>query len=366
MYRNPDNIGALFYNRTNEYSTAANATSPLPAAHHPLQVFPTHRTALCLSSAEGNEILARLAEPLANRRGRRASAEVARCVLSKHTQRGRPTSKRETPIATWLASALYARTRCPPHARGRHRNWRHLVPLGAILGQDSSSIDQRDRMARYPRHSLLYHRRSNQGYDLAPLEHSARTLRSAINVCRTKGARDESVRQGGTASCAVGLHAHDVAVLRRVLWAAVYGEQHVPARRDRRHRRDMRSRSFDQAEQARFRATAHRHAPSRLDRAEHASAILHAPHRTQRCPVERSFCLVRRAFDCGLARHVGGSCRVLERVDRGKLYVLPKVVRRWFFAGRKTEGCEILAHFTSIGALAKRHQTSLSWHQEYH
>lgn len=56
------------------------------------------------------------------------------------------------------------------------------------------------------------------------------------------------------------LRAHDVAVLRRVLWAPAYGEQHVPARRDRRHRRDMRSRGFDQAERARFRAAAHRHA----------------------------------------------------------------------------------------------------------
>lgn len=42
----------------------------------------------------------------------------------------------------------------------------------------------------------------------------------------------------------MNLRAHDVAVLRRVLWAAVYGEQHVPARRDRRHRRDMRRRGL--------------------------------------------------------------------------------------------------------------------------
>lgn len=172
-------------------------------------------------------------------------------------------------------------------------------------------------MARYPRHSLLYHRRSNQGYDLAPLEHSARTLRSAINVCRTKGARDESVRQGGTASCAVGLHAHDVAVLRRVLWAAVYGEQHVPARRDRRHRRDMRSRGFDQAERARFRAAAHRHALSRLDRKERASVIPHTPRRARCCTVECALRLVRYARNGSLARHVGGSCRVLERGDGG-------------------------------------------------
>ena len=79
----------------------------------------------------------------------------------------------------------------------------------------------------------------------------------------------------------------------------------------------MRRRGFDQAERARFRAAARRHAPPRLDREEHASAILHAPRRAQRCSVERSFCLVRRAFDCGLADHAGGSCRGLERIDGG-------------------------------------------------
>lgn len=57
--------------------------------------------------------------------------------------------------------------------------------------------------------------------------------------------------------------------------------------------------------------------PPRLDREEHASAILHTPRRAQRCPVERSFYLVRRAFDCGLADHAGGSCRGLERIDGG-------------------------------------------------
>lgn len=114
------------------------------------------------------------------------------------------------------------------------------------------------------------------------------------------------------------LRTHDVAALRRVLWAAVYSEQHVPARRDRRHRRDMRHRGFDQAERARFRAAARRHAPPpRLDREEHASAILHTPRRAQRCPVERSFYLVRRAFDCGLPHHASGPYRVFERVDGG-------------------------------------------------
>lgn len=80
---------------------------------------------------------------------------------------------------------------------------------------------------------------------------------------------------------------------------------------------DMRSRGFDQAGRARFRAAAHRHTLPRLDRAEHASAILHALRRAQRCTVERSFCLVRRTFYCGLVHHAGGSYRVLGRVDRG-------------------------------------------------
>ena len=65
----------------------------------------------------------------------------------------------------------------------------------------------------------------------------------------------------GAASRAVDLRTHDVAVLQRALWAAVYGEQHVPARRDRRHRRDMRSRDLNQTERDRFRAAARRHAP---------------------------------------------------------------------------------------------------------
>lgn len=111
------------------------------------------------------------------------------------------------------------------------------------------------------------------------------------------------------------LRTHDVAVLRRVLWAAVYGEQHVPARRDRRHLRDMRSRSFDQTERARFRAAAHRHAPSRPDRAEHSSAILHAPCRARRGPMERPLRLARRACDGSLANHASGPYRVFKRVD---------------------------------------------------
>ena len=82
----------------------------------------------------------------------------------------------------------------------------------------------------------------------------------------------------------------------------------------------MRSRDLNQAEWARFRAAAHRHAPSRLDRAELASAILHTPRRAQCCPVERSFCLVRRAFDCGLSHHASGPCRVFERVDGGVVF----------------------------------------------
>lgn len=115
----------------------------------------------------------------------------------------------------------------------------------------------------------------------------------------------------------MGLRAHDVAVLRRVLWAAVYGEQHVPARRDRRHRRDMRSRGLDQAERARFRAAVHSHALSRLDWAEHASAILHAPRRARRCPVECAHHLVRCACNDSLAHHAGGPCRALRCFDGG-------------------------------------------------
>lgn len=111
------------------------------------------------------------------------------------------------------------------------------------------------------------------------------------------------------------LRTHDVAVLQRALWAAVYGEQHVPARRDRRHRRDMRSRDLNQTERARFRAAARRHAPPRLDREEHASAILHTPRRAQRRPVERALHLVRCPRAGSLAHHAGGSCRVLGRVD---------------------------------------------------
>lgn len=112
----------------------------------------------------------------------------------------------------------------------------------------------------------------------------------------------------------MNLRTHDVAILRRVLWAALYGEQHVPARSDRRHRRDMRRRGFDQAERARFRAAAPHHALPRLDPAEHASAILHAPRRAQRCPVERALHLLRCPCAGGLARHAGGSCRVFGRV----------------------------------------------------
>lgn len=108
-----------------------------------------------------------------------------------------------------------------------------------------------------------------------------------------------------------------MAVLRRVLWAAVYGEQHVPARRDRRHRRDMRSRGLDQTERARFRTAARRYAPPRLDREEHASAILHASRRTQRCPVECALRLVRCPCAGGLAHHTGGPYRALERFDVG-------------------------------------------------
>lgn len=136
------------------------------------------------------------------------------------------------------------------------------------------------------------------------------------------------------ASRAVNLRTHDVAVLQRVLWAAVYGEQHVPARRDRRHRRDMRSRGFDQAERARLRVAARRHTFPRLDRTEHASAILHAPRRTQRYPVECTHRLVRCPRAGILAHHDGGSCRVFERFD-GVLYALPGPERRRFFARAK-------------------------------
>lgn len=115
------------------------------------------------------------------------------------------------------------------------------------------------------------------------------------------------------------LRTHDVAVLRRVLWAAVYGEQHVPARRNRRHRRDMRRRGFDQAERARFRAAAHRHALPRLDRAEHASVILHAPRRAQCRPVECALRLVRCPCDDNLARHVGNPCLALKCADRDEV-----------------------------------------------
>lgn len=92
----------------------------------------------------------------------------------------------------------------------------------------------------------------------------------------------------------------------------------------------MRSRDLNQVERARFRAAAHRHAPSRLDRAELASAILHTPRRAQCCPVERAHRLMRCARAGGLAHHAGVSCRVLERVD-GDVYVLPGPVGRWFF-----------------------------------
>lgn len=55
--------------------------------------------------------------------------------------------------------------------------------------------------------------------------------------------------------------------------------------------------------------------PPRLDREEHASAILHTPRRAQRRPVERALHLVRCPRAGSLAHHAGGSCRVLGRVD---------------------------------------------------
>lgn len=108
-----------------------------------------------------------------------------------------------------------------------------------------------------------------------------------------------------------------MAALRRVLWAAVYGKQHVPARRDRRHRRDMRCRSLNQAARARFRTTSRRHSFPRLDRAERTSTILHAPRRAQRCPIERALHPARSACGGGLAHHASDPCRVLECADGG-------------------------------------------------
>ena len=52
-----------------------------------------------------------------------------------------------------------------------------------------------------------------------------------------------------------------------------------------------------------------------MNQEEHASAILHALRRAQRCTMECALRLVRCPFDCGLAHHAGGSYRVLERVD---------------------------------------------------
>lgn len=56
---------------------------------------------------------------------------------------------------------------------------------------------------------------------------------------------------------------------------------------------------------------------SRLDRAEHASTILHAPRHARRCPVECALHLVRCPCAGSLAHHAGSSCRVFERVDGG-------------------------------------------------
>lgn len=56
---------------------------------------------------------------------------------------------------------------------------------------------------------------------------------------------------------------------------------------------------------------------SRLDRAEHASAILHAPRHARRCPVECAHHLVRCACNDSLAHHAGGPCRALRCFDGG-------------------------------------------------
>lgn len=57
--------------------------------------------------------------------------------------------------------------------------------------------------------------------------------------------------------------------------------------------------------------------PPRLDRKERASVIPHAPRRARCCTVECALRLVRYARNGSLARHDGGSCRGLERVDGG-------------------------------------------------
>lgn len=79
----------------------------------------------------------------------------------------------------------------------------------------------------------------------------------------------------------------------------------------------MLNRGFDQAERARFRAAAHRHAFPRLDRKGHASVILHVPCRAQHCPMERAHRLVRCPRAGSLDHHAGGPYRVLERFDVG-------------------------------------------------
>ena len=57
--------------------------------------------------------------------------------------------------------------------------------------------------------------------------------------------------------------------------------------------------------------------PPRLDREEHASAILHTPRRAQCCPVECAHHLVRCACNDSLAHHAGGPCRALRCFDGG-------------------------------------------------
>lgn len=72
--------------------------------------------------------------------------------------------------------------------------------------------------------------------------------------------------------------------------------------------------AVNQAKWARFRAAARRHATPRKER---ASVILHVPRRARCCTVECVLRLVRYARNGSLARHDGGSCRGLERVDGG-------------------------------------------------
>lgn len=59
--------------------------------------------------------------------------------------------------------------------------------------------------------------------------------------------------------------------------------------------------------------------PPRLDREEHASAILHTPRRAQRRPVECALRLVRCPCDDNLARHVGNPCLALKCADRDEV-----------------------------------------------